>query len=387
MTKEVNLKMSIKQRKRKDGKSVFDVRVQSGNVRISRTISTTRTQAERVEHEIRKKLIEGQFDIKKPKDNPKFSVYAREYEKSVVWQKSYRRTRQLIRHLVDYFGERVLSEITGQDFINYRTMRLASVKPATVNRERACLLRMLNLAIKNEKLLINKNPLDGIKPLKEAPAENRTLTLEEYVKLIEAAPEYFRRILLFACNTGMRLMEILNLTFGQLRLYFDKVEVVLYDTKSGLKEYIPLNEEVKNQIFGIAAEKSINLHELSEKDKKENVFTGNNGQRIQSVRKPMLRTFKEAGIEKRPFHTFRHFWTKMMFESGVDPYTIKKVGRWKDFDTMLKYCYTTRPEEYEAVNKLSVALNRQPHMHNFAQAGRSVGGNMVAMDRKWEISH
>jgi integrase len=377
--------MSIKQRKRKDGKVVFDVRVQSGNVRISRTVSTTRTQAERVEHEIRKKLIEGQFDIKKPKDNPKFRVYAREYEKSVVWQKSYRRTGQLIRHLVDYFGEMLLSEITGQDFINYRTMRLAYVKPATVNRERACLLRMLNLAIKNEKLLINKNPLDGIKPLKEPPAENRTLTLEEYLKLLEAAPGYFRRILLFACNTGLRLMEILNLTFGQLRLYFDKVEVVLYDTKSGIKEYIALNEEMKQLIFEIAAEKNINLNKLSENYKKKNVFTGIRGQRIQSVRKPMLKTYKDAGIEKRPFHTFRHFWTKMMFEAGVDPYTIKKVGRWKDFDTMLKYCYSTRPEEYEAVNKLSAALNRQPQVHAFADTGRSIGGNMVAMDGKWEI--
>lgn len=73
----------------------------------------------------------------------------------------------------------------------------------------------------------------------------------------------------------------------------------------------------------------------------------------------MAYTFKRAGVELRPFHTFRHFWTKMMFEAGVDPYTIQKVGRWRDFETMLKYCYTTRPQEHEAVNKLSRQLNKE----------------------------
>ncbi len=67
----------------------------------------------------------------------------------------------------------------------------------------------------------------------------------------------------------------------------------------------------------------------------------------------MLRTFERAGLEPSPFHTFRHFWTKMMFEAGNDPATIQKVGRWRDVETMLKYCYTTKSQEREAVGKLT----------------------------------
>ena len=48
----------------------------------------------------------------------------------------------------------------------------------------------------------------------------------------------------FACHTGLRLMEILNLTFGQLRLWLKRAEVELIETKSGEKEYVPFDEEV-----------------------------------------------------------------------------------------------------------------------------------------------
>ena len=77
---------------------------------------------------------------------------------------------------------------------------------------------------------------------------------------------------------------------------------------------------------------------------------------LESITKPMHKTYVKAGITYRDFHTLRHFWTKMMFEAGVDPYTIMKVGRWKDLKTMLKYCYTSTNEEHEAVNRLSDKL-------------------------------
>ena len=155
-----------------------------------------------------------------------------------------------------------------------------------------------------------------------------------------------------ASNTGLRKKEILDLTFGQIKRYISSAEIELTDTKSGEKEYVPVNEDVIAQLEVIAGEREINLSDMSLDEKKQFVFTGMRGQKLESVRKPLAKTFKEANIEPRPFHTFRHFWTKMMFKAGVDPYTIQKIGRWRDFETMLRYCYTTAPQEHEAVNKL-----------------------------------
>jgi len=157
----------------------------------------------------------------------------------------------------------------------------------------------------------------------------------------------------------MRKMEILSLTFGQVKMYISAAEIELLNTKSGAKEYVPLNQEVIELLQEIAAERNVDLRKPALEDKKKFVFTGKRGERLKSVRKPMERTFRKAGVELRDFHTFRHFWTKMMFEAGNDPYTIQKVGRWRDFKTMLRYCYTSRPEEHAAVNKLSNHLVKE----------------------------
>jgi len=98
---------------------------------------------------------------------------------------------------------------------------------------------------------------------------------------------------------------------------------------------------------------------MSQTDRRTYVSTGSRGQKIDSIRKPLKKTFEKAKVDERPFHTFRHFWTRMMFEAGVDPATIQAVGRWRDFGTILKYCFTTRSQEHDVVNKLSARLSKR----------------------------
>jgi integrase len=364
--------MSIKLRKLENGKTVFDVRVQYDNLRVQRTVPSTLTNAKRVESRLLQDFVNGKYDLVQNKENPKFKEYAKGYKSSVTWQKSYKNTLRCIKHLSGYFGEKRLTEITSNDFLKYRSERLEKVSPATINRERSCLLRILNIAIKDKNIVLNENPLEGIKPLKETPAEDRVLTIDEYHQLLEVAPEYFRRILFFACNTGMRKMEILNLQFGRIKNFLHGFFVELLDTKSGEKEYVPLSESVVELLRVIAEEEEITLNNIKNHNKKKYVFRGLNTDRLLSVRKPMERTFKEARVELRPFHTFRHFWTQSMFLAGTDPATIQKIGRWRDFETMLKYCYTTKPQEHEAVNQLSKMLEKKPSILNMR---RQYNGN------------
>lgn len=352
--------MSIKLRIRENGEKVYDIRVQYGGVRKSKSVQTTKSNAKRIESKMLNELMLGRFEILDNKENPTFRTYAERYRESVLWHKSHARTVISINHLKDHFGAKRLTELTLQDFINYRSKRLKKVTPATVNREHTCFLRMLNVAVSDDSYQIYKNPIKGLKKFKEKPVSNRILSLDEYHKLLDAAPEYFRRIVNFACNTGFRKMEILNLTFGQLNVWHSGMEIELLETKSGNKEHFPLNPEMQALLNTIAKEKSIDIFHLTPQQKNLNVFDGLYGNQIRNIRRPLEKTFEKAGIEKRPFHTFRHFWTKMMFESGIDPATIQKLGRWGDFETMLKYCYTIRSQERDAINKLSEKLNKKP---------------------------
>ncbi len=356
--------MSITKRKLKNGKTVFDIRVQYRNTRVSKTEPVTKTEAKRIEARLYNELMSSIYGIRGNRKDPKFKQYAEQYKQSVIWHKAYQRTIIAVNHLIKYFGRKRLSEITSQDFIDYRTYRLKEVSEATVNREHNCMHRIMTVVVNSDEFLIPKNPLKGIKKFKEKPAEDRTLNVEEYTRLLEVAPLYFRRILFFACHTGMRLNEILTLKFSQIKIWQSKVEIELIDTKSGKKEYVPMDEDIISLLGEIAGERQFDLFDIKNENRDEFVFLGTRGVPLKSVRKPMARTFKEAGVELRTFHTFRHFWTKMMFKAGNDPAVIQKIGRWGDFRTMLRYHYTTRIEEHDAVNKLGKALIREENNKN-----------------------
>ncbi|MCH7681222.1 hypothetical protein IID10_17965 [candidate division KSB1 bacterium] len=108
--------MSVTKRILKNGKIVFDVRVQYGTYRVSRTVPTTKTRAKRVEDKILQDLVRGKFDILQKRENPNLKTYAESYETSISWQKSVRRTLISMDHLVKKLGHKRLSEITTQDF-------------------------------------------------------------------------------------------------------------------------------------------------------------------------------------------------------------------------------------------------------------------------------
>ena len=72
-----------------------------------RTVPRTFTEAKRVESRLLQDLINGKFEIPIQSKNPKFSDYAKDYIKSVPWQKSHRRTVQLVNNLVKSAGQEI----------------------------------------------------------------------------------------------------------------------------------------------------------------------------------------------------------------------------------------------------------------------------------------
>ncbi|MCH9008705.1 tyrosine-type recombinase/integrase, partial [candidate division KSB1 bacterium] len=337
------------------------------------TVPTTKTEAKRVESKLLQDLINGKFEILKKKENPRFRSYAEEYRREVTWQKAHRRTGQHIDRFVSVFGDKCLTEITTKDFLRYRADRLTEVSHGTINREYACLKRMLNVAIHSDEYLLNKNPLDGVKKLPEAPVENRELEPWEYHQLLDAAPEYFRRIMYFACNVGTRKQETLSLQWKQVKLRDIGSEIEMVEQKSNKRDMVPVHDDVIEMLKQIAQERGINLERMTTEQEEDYVFYGTRGIRLFDVRKVMTSTFKNAGIKQRDFHTFRHFWTTEMFNAGVPVPQIQKIGRWGDMKTMLRYCHTRKAQEFDAVNALRIHLGKG-------------SGNIVAMPHNLDVN-
>ena len=49
-----------------------------------------------------------------------------------------------------------------------------------------------------------------------------------------------------------------------------------------------------------------------------------------------------------------------MFNVGVEVGKIKKMGRWGDLQTMLRYCHSSRLEERKAIEGLSSQQEKRP---------------------------
>jgi integrase len=97
---------------------------------------------------------------------------------------------------------------------------------------------IFNKAVKNGKA--DKNPVQGLKLLKENNERHRILSPEEYTLLLVHCPDYLKSIVKMAYYTGMRQGEILNLTWEQVDLREGFVRLNPEHTKTNDRRLVPL---------------------------------------------------------------------------------------------------------------------------------------------------
>lgn len=122
-----------------------------------------------------------------------------------------------------------------------------------------------------------ENPVSAVPFLDEQNIRDRILTPEEFERMLNAAPEYLKPILLCAYHTGMRRGEILNLTWDRVDLKSGFIRLKESDTKTGEARSIPLGRELVEVLQRLP--KAIH----PEGKPLPNVFT-RHGQPIKSIR-------------------------------------------------------------------------------------------------------
>jgi len=282
-------------------------------------------------------VVQGRFKLEKVKPSPLFRDFAREY---LAWakqnKKSWERDAYSVAALEPVFGHRRLREIHPFHVESYKIWRKAQVSPATVNREVACLKRILNLATKWGKL--QANPVREVKPFKEPRAPVRFLSEEEARRLIEACSPTLRPIVVVAIHTLLRKGEILGLTWDRVNLGERFITVV--ETKNGEPRRVPLNATVV---------------ELLEKlpRRGEYVFTNSSGKPYRCVKRIFAKACAKAGIRNFRFHDLRHTGASWLVMNGVDLLTVKKVGGWKTLAMVERYAHLSDEHLSRAVEKLA----------------------------------
>lgn len=117
------------------------------------------------------------------------------------------------------------------------------VRPATVNREIACLQCMLNSAVRYNKLA--HNPVSHAARLPENNVRKRILTPDEFEKLVAACPVHLQPVVILAFYSGMRKSDILRLTWNQVDLENGVISFIGDRTRTKVVNSVPLHPRPK----------------------------------------------------------------------------------------------------------------------------------------------
>lgn len=305
----------------------------------------TKSQAETVLH---KKLDEIQQELILGRKNTlvsSFPEFAKEYlEKySKINKRSWDRDELSLRHLVDFFGEKNLDEITPKDVERYKAERSTLVKKATVNRELACFKHLYTIAIQWG--YARESPGKKVKLFKENNQRTRFLQSYELDRLYAVCFPGIRPIVKFAANTGMRFGEIMSLKWADVDLRNNIIMVK--NTKNNQPREIPLNPDSLDAINSVP--RHIN---------EPYVFCNQDGSKRSSIRTSFENAVRKAGLEDVVFHTLRHSFASNLVMAGVDIATVKELMGHKDIQMTMRYSHLSQPHKKEALARLSRHWNQ-----------------------------
>ena len=206
-----------------------------GNVHVQRsTKCKNKRDAEAVERAFRTQIAKGELGIEAKKPVPFFSAAMKEFlhwcqTEHAAKPATARRYATSSKALIEYFGDKPLDQITPDDVQKFKQWRSkqkkqpptkklkknkkaasnATIKPATVNRELACLKIVFNHFIKQD--VIAKNPVSRVKFLQENNENFVVLSPSDEKVYLLACSQPLQDVAALMLDCGCRPDEIFRL--------------------------------------------------------------------------------------------------------------------------------------------------------------------------------
>lgn len=248
-------------------------------------------------------------------------------------------------------GNRALDSYTLRDVESYKSTRLTTCAPTTVNIEFRSLRAAFNLAVKWQ--LLQDNPFSKSRQIRIPERLPVYFSKEDFRKFITSVKEpILKDIFLFAALTGLRLGEILSLNWDNVNLERRLIVVANSDgfcTKSGRCRIVPMNSPVLNILAQRAATRGLcpSVYH-SEGTRLQHSY-------VQHKFKKYVRLAKLN--EALRFHSLRHTFATWLVQGGVNIYEVQKLLGHSDVRTTEIYSHLSARELQDAVNKISTLTN------------------------------
>lgn len=331
---------------------------------------TNKRDAEEVERAYRTQLAKGEVGLEEKKPVPLFRDGMTEFlDRCEVDHtgkpNTQRRSVISSKALLRYFGDRPLDKITAEEVERFKDWRRlqkkqpphkklkknkrattsATIKPATVNRELACLRAMINYFIRQDVLL--KNPVSRVKFLKEDNESMRVLSAEEERLYLMACSQPLRDVATIMIETGMRPEEVCRMERRNVNL--DKGYVFNpYGKTKAARRKLPLSEKAADVL----------RRRLSD-IKGEFVFPGtrwgeDTSRPIVKLNNGHHNAIKRAGVESFRLYDLRHTFATRAVEAGVDLVTLAALLGHSRIQMVMRYAHPTEEHQFNAMKKMEV---------------------------------
>jgi integrase len=243
-----------------------------------------------------------------------FSAVADDYYQS--WVEVHNRSAKSKKTFIERFKERWKSlpirALGIRQVDDYVRIRLGEVKPATANREIACLRHMLGWAVKRGYILIN--PLVNYEMLKEEPYARERASEEIIEDVLAKLPPQFMPIYTLIWQTAARRGEVLSLQHEQVDRKNRSIEFTR-KTKSGKSRLVMITDRAMAALDAIPPLPGCPYV----------FYNPETGTRWSDCRKPWERARKAAGY---PWLTPKHLRPALatdLSEKGLETHFVSEL--------------------------------------------------------------
>ena len=334
--------MPYKRVSKKTGRQVWYASAYEGRKRIFVKVGPRKRDAEAVEADLKAKIARGEYlgiyeekKVTLGEFVPKYLEYSKTYKS----EESCERDRMSLQALRSSdFGGKYLGQICEEDIDRYMALRATQVKAGRVNKEVATLRHLYTLAIQWK--YVSRNPVKGVKLLKEPPGRIRYLLQEQRWRLheaCEALSPILKAIVVMAENTGMRAGEIRGLTWDAIDL--QARTITLLKTKNNELRMIPINDTLYAELEALPGPRDPGLL----------VFPG---WRRDTLTHSFAKVASRAGIADFRFHDLRHDFASQLVMKEVGLRAVQCLLGHKDLRMTVRYSHLSQDHLQGAVNLL-----------------------------------
>jgi integrase len=329
-----------------------------------------------IERAFRTALAKGDVGITERRAVPGFRSAMSEFlrwseEEHRAHRATHRRYETSSIALLRYFRDAPLDSITPDDVERYKACRSGEFKtvraqngkrvatnkklrPATINRELACLKATFNFVIKSD--AIAKNPVSRVKFLPENNQQSRVLSYVEQQRYLANASPVLRDIATLIFETGMRPEEVYTVRPENIDLAHECL-MVPHGKTAAARRRINLTSSAREVLRRRMSGLKTPYLFACESDPSRPIPKVNNAHD---------RAVKASGIAPARLYDFRHTWATRAAMSGIDLVTLAAMLGHSRIQMVLRYAHPTQEHQTKAMEKLE-EFNASQQIREFQQ--------------------